>query len=253
MIKTGWLRDGEVFAIHPQGPLEEEDFSKVGELIDPLIAERGRLEGLMVDASGFSGWDDAKALIAHLRFVHEHQEKVARIAVLGDHWWLRSAPAMEPFYGTPIRVFGGDEMDKAKDWLLKTPAPVASVTFLPECEGSNIAIKVKGRLRDADYEELQSTLRERISMSGGLRLLVLFDEEFRGWTPKACLDDIAMAFSPWTSRIERLAVVAGPGFVRCFSEHFPAMLLPYDFKVFSPEEFKTAWKWATGRAGGTET
>jgi hypothetical protein len=243
MIRTEWLREDAVFAVHPEKALEDADFARVGDQIDPVIARKGRLEGLMVDARGFAGWDDAHALLAHLRFVHGHQDKVARIAVVGDQWWLRTAPAMEPLYGTPIRVFAATEMDAAKVWLLDTPPEPATVTILPESNGANVGIRVTGRLRDADYEKMQADLLARLPEGGKLRLLAVIDSEFRGWTPKACFDDIAMAFSPWSKRIEKLGVVAGPGLVRWCTANFPAALLPYPMKVFSPDETDAAWTW----------
>ncbi len=243
MIHTEWLRDDEVIAVRPEGEFDEDDFLKVGNVIDPVIARKGRLEGLMVDARGFAGWDDTRALLAHLRFVHAHQPKVARIAVVGDQWWLSAAPTMEPFYGTPIKVFAATGEDAAKAWLLDSPPEPATVTLLPESDGALVGVRVTGRLRDADYQKLQADLLQRLPADGKLRLLTVIDEDFRGWTPKACLDDIAMAFAPWSRRFEKLALVAGPGLVRWCAEHFPAALLPYPMKVFSPAEIDAAWAW----------
>jgi hypothetical protein len=243
MIHTEWLRDGEVLAVRPDGEIDEEDFGRVAELVDPVIERKGRLDGLMVDARGFRGWDDAHALVAHLRFVHEHQPKVARIAVVGEQWWLRAAPAMEPFYGTPIRVFAPAEEETARAWLLERAPEPEAVTLLPESKGALVGIRVTGRLRDSDYERLQAELSKRLPEEGKLRLMAIIDEDFRGWTPKACFDDIAMAFSPWRQRFDRLALVAGPGMVRWFVEHFPAALLPYPVKVFAPQETEAAWAW----------
>jgi stage II sporulation SpoAA-like protein len=243
MINTEWLREDEVFAIRPEGAIDDEDFLEVGNTIDPVIARKGRLEGLLVDTRGFAGWDDAHALLAHMRFVHDHQPKVARIAVIGDHWWLRTAPSFEPFYGTPIRVFAAAEEDAAKAWLLDSPPEPATVTLLPESDGPVVGLRVTGRLRDADYEKLKADLTERLPEGGKLRLLMVIDENFRGWTPKACLDDFAMMFEPWRHRFEKLAMVSGPGLVRWTAEHFPAALLPYPVKVFPLEEIDAAWTW----------
>jgi hypothetical protein len=243
MLKTDWLREDAVFAVRPAGPLDEADLRRVGEAVDPVIARAGRLEGLLIDARGFAGWDDTRALMAHLRFVNAHVDRVARIAVVGDQWWLRAAPAMEPLHGTPIRVFAAAEEDAAKAWLLESPPMPASVTVLPESEGPLVGVRVTGRLRDADYKALQAELTERLPEDGKLRLIAVIDEEFRGWTPKACFDDIAMVFSPWSRRFEKLAVVAGPGFVRWCVEHFPSGLLPYPMKVFEPAELDAAWAW----------
>lgn len=243
MINIEWLRDDEVIGIRPEGELVEEDFRRVANVVDPVIARTGRLEGLMIDARGFAGWNDTRALLAHLRFVHEHQPKVARIAVVGDQWWLSAAPTMEPFFGTPIRLFAARDEAAARTWLLESPPEPASITFLPESEGAIVAVRVTGRLRDADYRDLEDELNRRLPESGKLRMLVIMDEGFRGWTPKACFDDIAMAFSPWSRRFEKLAVIAGPGLVRWFVEHFPAAIMPYEIKAFLPEEREAAWTW----------
>lgn len=243
MIKTEWLRDGQIIAIRPEGEIEEEDFRRVGGVVDPVIARKGRLEGLMIDARGFAGWNDTHALLAHLRFVSEHQPKVARIAVVGDQWWLSAAPTMEPFFGTPIRVFATDDEAAARAWLLESPPEPATISFLPESEGAIVALRVTGRLRDADYSILKEELNGRLPETGKLRMLVIMDEGFRGWTPKACFDDIAMAFSPWNRRFEKLAVISGPGLVRWFLEHFPTAIMPYEIKVFPSEELDAAWAW----------
>lgn len=243
MITTEWLRDEEVIAIHPHGPIDESDFRRVGDVVDPAIARKGRLEGLLVDARGFEGWDDLHALLAHLRFVHAHLPKVARIGVVGDQWWLRAAPAMETFFGAPVRVFAAAEADAAKAWLLESRPEPASLTFLPESEGPLVAVRVTGRLRDVDYDTLRRELTSRLPESGKLRLLAIVDEDFRGWTPKACLDDIAMIFSPWRHRFGKLAVVAGPGLVRWCAANFPAALLPYPVRVFSEGQTDAAFAW----------
>ncbi len=243
MIETEWLREDAVLAIRPAGEIRKDDFAKIGALIDPVIARKGRLEGLLVDARAFAGWDDAGALVSHLRFAGEHQPKVARIAVVGDHWWLAAAPAMEPFFGTPIRIFGNGEDAAARDWLLASEPEPAAITVLPETAGGTVAIRVTGRLRDADYGELRAELDRRLGSGGTLRLLVIMDEGFRGWTPKAALDDIAMAFGPWRRRFEKLAVVSGPGLVSWCARHFPAMLLPYPMRVFEPADLAQAKAW----------
>lgn len=246
MIHVHWLREGEVLMIRPEGAVNEEDFAQVASVVDPVIEKRGRLEGLLIDARGFGGWDDTRALLAHLRFIHEHQPKVARIAVVGDQWWLRAAPLAEPFYGTPIRVFTSSEEDAARAWLLESPPEPEPITILPESEGPVIGVRVTGRLRDEDYDRLQQELIRRLPPEGKVRLLAIIDEGFRGWTPKAIFDDIAMAFGPWRHRFEKIAVVAGPGFVRWCVEHFPTGLLPYPVRAFAPEEIDAAWAWVKG-------
>jgi len=248
MIHTEWLRTNEVIAVRPKGAIGDDDILRVGDAIDRVIAREGRLEGLLVDTRGFAGWDDTHALLAYMRFVHAHQPKVARIAVVGDQWWLRAAPSFEPLYGTPIKVFAVAEEDAAKAWLLDSPPEPASVTLLPETDGPVIGLRVTGRLCNADYEKLKADLAERIPENGKLRLLMVLDENFRGWTPKACFDDFAMMFEPWRHRFEKLAMVSGPGLVSWTAKHFPAAVLPYPVKVFTLDEFDAAWTWLRDEA-----
>ncbi len=246
MVRTEWLREDQVIAVHPEGAIADADFEKVGAAVDPVVAARGQLEGLLIDATGFAGWDDAHALLAHIRFVNAHLPKVARIAVVGDQWWLGAAPTMEPLFGTPIRVFGAAEMEGAKAWLLESPPVPATITFLPESQGALIAVRVTGRLRDADYESFKAEIRGRAPETGKLRLLVIMDEDFRGWTPKACFDDIALAFSSLSQQFEKLAVVSGPGLVHWCTANFPSTIMPYEIKAFMSDERDAALAWLRG-------
>ena len=53
MIDCELLRDKGILLITPEGPLTPSDFQKVAALVDPYIAEKGALKGLMIRASSF--------------------------------------------------------------------------------------------------------------------------------------------------------------------------------------------------------
>ena len=227
MIHPEWLRDDEVLMVRPDDELTEGDFDLIGQMVDPVIARAGRLEGLLIDARGFEGWDDAKALLAHLRFVNKHVEKVARIAVIGDQWWLGAAEAViDPAFGTPVRVFLSKQADEAKAWLLERPPEPAPVQILPESEGARIGMRLTGRLRESDYDDLLRKMEAALPEKGKLDVLVVIDPAFRGWTPRAFFEDIALAFSPWRRRFRRVAMVAPKGVLRWFAQNFPDALIP---------------------------
>ena len=50
MIVCELLRDKGILLITPEGPLAASDFQKVAALVDPYIAEKGALKGLMISA-----------------------------------------------------------------------------------------------------------------------------------------------------------------------------------------------------------
>lgn len=244
MVHPEWLRDEEILMVRPDDELKEEDFALMASVVDPVIARRGRLEGLLIDARGFEGWDDAKALMAHMRFVKRHVQKVARIAVIGDQWWLNAAEAIiDPVFGTPARVFLSKQADEARAWLMDRPPEPKAVQVLPESAAGRFAIRVTGRLRDADYDALLKEMEAALPPSGKLDMLVEVDPGFRGWTPRALFDDLAIAFSPWRRRFRRIAMIAQPGLVRWFAENFPAALIPYEIKVFGPDGAGAARTW----------
>jgi hypothetical protein len=60
------------FVIEPQGPLTEEDFAAIADRVDPLIANKGTLGGLIVRTREFPGWESLGDIIAHFRFVKNH-------------------------------------------------------------------------------------------------------------------------------------------------------------------------------------
>ena len=69
MIYYDLLSDRGILVVSPEGALEKDDFEMLSALVDPYIAEKGKLNGLMIEAESFPGWDDFAALVSHVRFV----------------------------------------------------------------------------------------------------------------------------------------------------------------------------------------
>ena len=118
MIKFELLKDIGVLALEPKDALSTEDFQEISRVIDPYIREKGKLTGLLIEAASFPGWDSFGALIEHLKFVHDHQRNIDRVAAVTDGAFLKIAPAMARHFVHPeIRVFASGERVKALEWL----------------------------------------------------------------------------------------------------------------------------------------
>jgi ketosteroid isomerase-like protein len=118
MVKVEMLRDKAIAILTPDGRLESSDFEAVAREVDPLIEDRGMLNGLMIRASHFPGWADLGALVSHIRFVRDHHRKVRRVAVVSDSQALKVLPALaQHFVGAEIRHFGADQAEQALSWL----------------------------------------------------------------------------------------------------------------------------------------
>jgi hypothetical protein len=112
------IRQKMIAVISPDGALEEADFRRLSEEIDPYIASNGRLTGLMIRVRSFPGWSSFGALISHLRFVRDHHRKIGRIAALTDDQLLKIMPSIAShFVAAEIRQFPSDQEAQALAWL----------------------------------------------------------------------------------------------------------------------------------------
>jgi len=112
------LENSGILILHPHGRLEAGDFERLGTAVDPYIAKTGGLNGLMIEATTFPGWDDFSALTSHVRFVKDHQAKIRRVAFVSDAKLFAAVPTIaSAFLSAEVRRFGANERDEALLWL----------------------------------------------------------------------------------------------------------------------------------------
>lgn len=107
-----------VLLIKPRGKLRAEDIDAVASVADAWL-ESGddRLEGLVVVADRFPGWQGVDGFVHHMRFVREHQRRIHRIALASESKLARLAPALaERFAKAELRRFHRDDVDRAIAW-----------------------------------------------------------------------------------------------------------------------------------------
>lgn len=118
MIRCELLRDKGILVLSPEGELEAGDFAAVARVIDPYIAEHGKLAGLLIDAPSFPGWDSFGALVEHIKFVRDHHRKIGRVAAVSDSSFLKVAPRIASHFAQPeIKSFAAHEKPRALAWL----------------------------------------------------------------------------------------------------------------------------------------
>jgi len=106
MLKFELLRDRGILIVTPNGPLEKADFERLANEVDPFIASKGKLTGLLIYTESFPGWDSFGALVSHLKFVADHHRKIARIAAVTDSGFRKIIPTIAThFIEAQIRVF----------------------------------------------------------------------------------------------------------------------------------------------------
>ena len=110
--------DGRVLVLKPRGSLTREDFETVSEKLEPVLKQRGSLEGILIEAGNFPGWQNLGGFLSHMKFIAEHQSKVPKIALVTDDKMLKSIPkTLGAVIRTEVRSFQSGEVPAAMSWL----------------------------------------------------------------------------------------------------------------------------------------
>ncbi len=109
-----------VLTVHPNGPIAEEDFRAVASVVDPIIAQSGSLNGLLIQADSFPGWDSFTSLISHFQFIKDHHKHIRKVAVVSNDAVLAFFPHIAAhFVNAEVKHFPTDKYDMAINWILE--------------------------------------------------------------------------------------------------------------------------------------
>jgi SpoIIAA-like len=110
-------------------PLRAQDFDALSFTADAWIDAHGSLQGIVIHAREFPGWENLGSFLRHVRFVRDHHREVKRIALAADSKLASVAPVpAEIFTGAEVKRFAYDELAIAIAWASK---PVATKTAAP--------------------------------------------------------------------------------------------------------------------------
>ena len=117
------LAEKGVIVVEVKHALNAQDFDALALTADPWIESHGELEGLVIRARAFPGWENLGSLVRHMQFVRDHHRKVKRIALATDGRLANLGPRIgEHFVRAEVRSFGYDELDAAVAWACGSPA-----------------------------------------------------------------------------------------------------------------------------------
>jgi hypothetical protein len=120
MLEHEMVPDKGVLIVRPKGPLSEEDFAALSADADAYIETHGALNGLMICAKSFPGWENLDGLIAHFKFVRDHHKKISKVAVVSDSDVLTLLRGLAShFVSAEIQQFKGDQEEQALAWIAR--------------------------------------------------------------------------------------------------------------------------------------
>jgi hypothetical protein len=111
------LPERGVLVLEPREKLRSLDFDAVAATVDPWIEREGKLQGIVVHAPEFPGWESVGSFLEHVRFVRDHHKKVERVAIAADGKFAELGPGLaKHFVKAEIRHFGYGEFERALAW-----------------------------------------------------------------------------------------------------------------------------------------
>jgi hypothetical protein len=119
MLKVELDEDQSIAILEPDGQLSESDFKAASKIIDPYLVKYDELKGIIIHVKLFPGWDSFSSLVAHLKFVKGHHNKVSRIAFATDSPIGSIVEKVaNHFVNAAIKKFDFDELEASKKWIL---------------------------------------------------------------------------------------------------------------------------------------
>lgn len=116
-----------------------------------------------------------------------------------------------------------------------------NVVILPETSGNVIVATYKGIINKEDYQVFHDLLVEKHEKYGDIKVLVYFDEDFKGWEKDAA-DLNFRSLSEYVKHITRLAYV-NPSPHKMLQMKISAPLVKGELRFFNTEDYYKALKW----------
>jgi hypothetical protein len=118
MIEHSLDEARSILHVRPKAALAKEDFEQLAKTVDPYIEKTGGLAGLIIEVTGFPGWDSLGAMTAHFRFVRDHHKRIRKVAVVTDSALGSVAEKLAShFVSATIKHFAAGETKAAEAWI----------------------------------------------------------------------------------------------------------------------------------------
>ena len=118
MLDYTILKPEGILVIKPNAPLSKEDFGGLSAAVDSYLSDHAKLQGVLIHAKAFPGWENFGGFTAHMHFVREHHKQVERVAIVTDSHFAGMAESLgKHFTSAEVRHFPFTDYDQALDWL----------------------------------------------------------------------------------------------------------------------------------------
>ena len=222
--------------------LTVEKIEELREAIDVFFNTNDRAPALVVQARSAPHWDSVKALITHLKLVHDRHKLVRKVAVIGDAYALQILPSLlDHFVEAKIRQFPEDRAKEARSWASAQEDHPGAFEYLDGFPRDVLALKAKGIITSKDYAELGPRLDAALDEHDKIKVYLELGEDFDRYTASAMWDDARLGLGR-AFKISKIAVVSDLRWIVQSVKIF-GPLMPIDVLAFSNDEAETAKSW----------
>ena len=117
MIRTDIISTNALRIITPD-KLKADDFRQIAPQIEAIIRQYGKIR-LLIDGSGFGGWENIAAFTTHAGLIRSHHQKIERIAVIARHDWQHWViGAVRMFLHPEVRAYDRNHENEALQWIV---------------------------------------------------------------------------------------------------------------------------------------
>ena len=118
MLEFELNKESGVLVLKPHGPLSSDDFPPITDAVDAYLGKADKLNGVMIYAKEFPGWEDFGGLVSHLQFVRDHHANIRKLATVSDSTVLTIMPkVVKHFVSAETRHFDSGDLYAAEVWL----------------------------------------------------------------------------------------------------------------------------------------
>jgi hypothetical protein len=120
--------------------------------------------------------------------------------------------------------------------------------ILPISHGRKLFLKANGTLTHSDYQNFITPKVEILKKKfGKIHLVLIFDQNFKGWAGSALWDDLVLGLRNWRY-FPVIALVGCPFWVKMGFGLF-AFILGRNLKFFNSDQLEDARKWIENPRG----
>ncbi|MEO8802308.1 MAG: STAS/SEC14 domain-containing protein [Rudaea sp.] len=111
------LAQSGVIVVDVSAPLRAQDFDAIALTADTWIEGHGTLNGIVIHAREFPGWENLGSFFRHMRFIRNHEQKVKRVALATQSKLADLAPRVAGhFVKAELKAFPYDALESAIAW-----------------------------------------------------------------------------------------------------------------------------------------